>query len=122
MFLLGQSHVGITIMEDGVWMQEASREPTPQGRLVRSMCLWFFCHLEFPLQQGARMVPALPLALCPNLLSPIHVTLPLKGAAPLLPSLPQQQEGSRLQLAVFGRDRESSGGGLHKERPEQTGK
>lgn len=99
------------IMEDGVWMQKASREPTAQGRLVRSMRLWLFCHLlEFPLQQGGGTVPALPLPLCPNLLSPIHLTLPLKGAAPLVPSLPQQREGSRLQLAAFGRARESGGG------------
>lgn len=59
------------------------------------------------------MVPALPLSLCPNLLSPIHLTLPLKGAVPLVPSLPRQREGSRLQLAAFGRARES-GGGLHR--------
>ena len=103
------------ITEDGVWMQKISCEPTPQGRLVRSMYFWLFCHLlESPLQQGGGTVPALPLALCPNLLSPIHLTLLLKGAAPLVPSLPQQQEGSRLQLDVFGRARESSGGGRHR--------
>lgn len=31
-----------------------------------------------------------------------------------MPSLPQQWEGSRLQLATFGRAREYSGGGLHR--------
>lgn len=113
------------IMEDGVWMQKASREPAPQGRLVRSMRLWLLCHLlESPLQQGGGTVPALPLALCPNLLSPIHLTLPLQAAAPLVPPPPQQWEGSRLQLAVFGRGRESSessGGGLHRKDPNKLG-
>jgi len=113
---------GDNVTEDGVWMQKASREPASQSRLVRSMRLWLFCHfLESPLQQGGGTVPALPLALCPNLRSPIHLTLPLEGAVPLVPSLPPQQEGSRLQLAVFGRARESSGGGLHRKDRNKVG-
>lgn len=107
--------VGIMKMEDGVWMQKFSCEPTPQGRLVRSMGLWFLCHLlGSPLKQGRGTVPALPLPLCLNMFSPIHLTSSLKGAAPLVPSLSQQQEGNRLQLALWERARESSGGGLHR--------
>lgn len=41
-------------------------------------------------------------------------TSSLKGAAPLVSSLSQQQEGNRLQLALWERARESSGGGLHR--------
>lgn len=101
-------------MEDGVWMQVASCEPRPQGRLVRSMHLWLLFHLlGSPLQQGGGTLPALPLPLCPNMFSPIDLTSPLKGAAPLVPSLSQQQEGSRLQLALWETARESCGGGLH---------
>lgn len=45
-------------IEDGVWMQKASHEPTPQGRLVRLMYLWLLWHLlEPPLQQGEETVP-----------------------------------------------------------------
>lgn len=51
MFLLGQSQVGVMATEDGAWMQKASHEPTPQGRLVRLMYLWLSWHLlEPPLQ------------------------------------------------------------------------
>lgn len=88
MFLLGQSQVGVMTTEDGAWMQKASREPTPQGRLVRMMYFWLSWHLlDPPLQQGEERVPGdskgLPFALSPDLLSPLHLTLPLKAAARL---------------------------------------
>lgn len=99
MFLLGQSQVGVMATEDGVWMQKASHEPTSQGRLVRLMYLWLSWHLfKPPLQQGEETIPGdskgQPLVLCPDLLSPHHLTLPLKAAAPLCHLSPSSRKGA----------------------------
>lgn len=100
--------------EDSVWLQKASCEPTPQGRLVRPMYLWLFCHLfKSPLQQGGGTGPALPLALCPNLLSPINLTFPLKGAPGAIS--PPAAGRDQAPAGCLGRARESSGGGAHSE-------
>lgn len=118
MFLPGQSWVGITGTEDRVWLQKASCEPMPQGTLVRPMYVWLFCHLfESPLQQGVGTQPALPLALCPNLLSPINLTLRLKGA-PGATSPPAAGSGSSWVSWESNGIRWRKGA---QRRPEQTG-
>lgn len=61
--------------------------------------LWLSWHLfKPPLQQGEETVPGdskgQPLVLCPDLLSPLHLTLPLKAAAPLCHLSPSSRKGA----------------------------
>lgn len=124
MFLLGQSQVGIMATEDGVWMQKASCEPAPQGRLVRLMYLWLSWHLlEPPLHQGEETVlgdsKGLPLALCPDLPS-TSFDFTSESCCTLVPSVPQKQEG-RFQLAA-AEEQGIEGRWLHKKELKRTGK
>lgn len=88
--------------------------------------LWLFWHLlDPPLQKGEETVSGdskgLPLALCPDLLSPLHLTLPLKVLHPCAICPPaagrEQVPGGWLQKSQGIEER-----WLHRKELKQTGK